>query len=43
MAKMLLNATFSDVELVVESQCFPAHKAVLSVRSEYFRLELLYL
>jgi hypothetical protein len=37
MGKMLLNPTFSDVEFVVEGQSFPAHRAILSARSEYFR------
>jgi hypothetical protein len=37
MAEMLLNSTFSDVELVVEGEVFPAHRAILSARSGYFR------
>jgi hypothetical protein len=34
---MLLDPTFSDVELEVEDKVFPAHRAILSARSDYFR------
>jgi hypothetical protein len=36
-ANMLLDPAFSDVEFVVEKEVFPAHKAILSARSAYFR------
>jgi hypothetical protein len=34
---MLLDPTLSDVELEVEDIIFPAHKAILSARCDYFR------
>jgi hypothetical protein len=37
LATLLLDSTFSDVELVVEEEVFPAHKIILSARSSYFR------
>jgi hypothetical protein len=37
MATMLMDPTFSDVEFVVQDEVFPAHKAILSARSPYFR------
>jgi hypothetical protein len=39
MREMFLSRSFSDVEFQVEGECFPAHKAILSGRSVYFRLE----
>ena len=34
---LFLNDEYSDVALIVEGQCFRAHRVILAARSEYFR------
>ncbi|XP_050435401.1 BTB/POZ domain-containing protein 9-like [Adelges cooleyi] len=36
-SNLFLNEEFSDVVLVLENERFPAHRAVLASRSDYFR------
>ncbi|CAH8680767.1 unnamed protein product [Schistosoma rodhaini] len=36
-SQLYRNETFSDVVLVVQNTRFPAHRAILAARSEYFR------
>lgn len=35
--KLLYDATTSDVTLIVEGECIPAHKLILISSSDYFR------
>jgi BTB/POZ domain-containing protein 9 len=35
--QLYLNEDYSDIELIVDTTTFHAHKVILAVRSEYFR------
>lgn len=35
--QLYLNEDYSDIELIVDTNTFHAHKVILAVRSEYFR------
>lgn len=41
-ANLLLDDETSDVTLVVEGGCLPAHRVIVSTSCEYFRLVKLY-
>ena len=34
---LFMQSDYSDITLLVENDCFPAHKVILASRSEYFR------
>lgn len=36
-ARLYNQSDFSDVQLIIESECFYAHRIVLAARSQYFR------